>query len=299
MPPPKETLSGVFFALAAFLFWGANPIYFKEVGVVPAVEVLAHRVVWAVPLLLLLVTLGRQWHGLRAALAERTTCLLLLASAGFISINWVVFIWAIAQDRVLEASLGYFINPLVNVLLGVLVLRERLRFWQAVAVGLAALGVLNLAWQTAGLPWVSLALAFSFGFYGLIRKMIRIGSVEGLLVETGLMLPLAIGYLVTLAWLGKGAFGRGDLAIDGLLLAAGIVTALPLLCYTSGARRLNYSTIGLFQYIAPSCHFLLAVLLYGEPFTSAHAVTFGCIWLGLALFSLDSLGLLRRRLPAA
>ncbi len=287
--------AGVAYALAAFLFWGGVPVYFKAVGHVPAPEVLAHRVVWSVLLLAGLVALTRHWPMILRALAERRTRLMLVLSTLVVSINWLVFIWAIAAGRVLETSLGYYINPLVNVVLGVVVLRERIGPWRSFAVGLAALGVLNLALQADGLPWVSLTLALTFGLYGLIRKMVRVEAVDGLFVETVLLLPLALAYLGYLALAGGGAFGAVGLGTDVLLLLAGAVTALPLIWFTAAARRLDYSTVGFFQYIAPSCHFLLAVFVYGEPFGEAQLATFLCIWSALAIVTARSALEARRR----
>jgi chloramphenicol-sensitive protein RarD len=289
------TTAGVAYALAAFLFWGGIPVYFKAVGQVPAPEILAHRVVWSVVLLAGLVTLTRHWPVIARALAERRTRLLLVLSTLVVSVNWLVFIWAIAAGRVLETSLGYYINPLVNVVLGVVVLRERIGPWRGFAVGLAALGVLNLAFRADGLPWVSLTLALTFGLYGLIRKTVRIEAVDGLFVETALLLPLALAYLGYLALAGGGAFGALDPETDLLLLLAGAVTALPLIWFTAAARRLDYSTVGFFQYIAPSCHFLLAIFLYGEPFTGAHLATFLCIWSALAIITARTVVEARRR----
>lgn len=289
------TTAGAAYALAAFVFWGANPVYFKAVGEVPPLEVLAHRVVWSVLLLAGLITLRRRWRVVAAALAERRTGLMLGLSTLVISANWLTYIWAISAGRVLETSLGYYINPLVNVLLGVVVLRERIDLWRGLAVALAGLGVLNLALRAEGLPWVSLVLAFSFAIYGLIRKTVRIEAVEGLLVETALLLPLALGFLVVLGADGTGAFGARGAGLDLLLVLAGAVTALPLVWFTAAARRLDYATVGFFQYIAPSCQFLLAVLLYGEPFTAAHLVTFLCIWGALAIVTARSVVEARRR----
>jgi chloramphenicol-sensitive protein RarD len=221
-----------------------------------------------------------------------------MLSTGIVSLNWLVYIWAVFTERVLETSLGYFINPLVSVLLGVIFLGERLRPWQVVAVALAGVGVLNLAFGAADFPWIALTLAFSFGTYGLIRKTVAVGSVDGLLVETTLLLPFAIAFLAYLAITGGGNFATGGLQISVLLVLAGPATALPLIWFTSAARRLRLSTVGFFQYIAPSCQFLLAVVLFGEPFTTTHLITFACIWLALALFTADSL-LAARRLRAA
>lgn len=284
---PRETLAGIGFALSAFVFWGGLPIYFKAVAHIPALEVLAHRVVWSIPILLLFVTFVRGWHGLLAVLRDRRTQGLLIASTLLLSVNWLVFIWAIDQGRVLDVSLGYYINPLVNVALGVVVLRERLGVLSAGAVGLAALGVLNLVITLGALPWVSLTLAVSFGVYGLIRKTVPLGAAQGLLAETVLLLPFAAAYLVILAATGGGVFATVDRTTDGLLLLAGVVTAVPLVAFAAGARRLDYATIGLFQYIAPTGHFLLAVYLYDEPLTRAHTITFALIWLALVIHSIQ------------
>ncbi len=294
----RQTVSGVLFALAAFGLWGINPVYFKAVDHIPEVEVLAHRVVWTVALLAALVTVTGGWATIGRALRDRRTLVLLGLSTALISVNWFIYIWAVVAERVLETSLGYFINPLISVLLGVLVLGERLSPLQGVAVALAALGVVHLSFDAAGLPWVALSLAVTFGFYGLIRKTVSIGSAEGLLVETGLMLPLASVYLL-LAGGTTGFFGSGSPADMLLLLAAGLVSATPLLCFTSAARRLRLSTIGMFQYLAPSCQFLLAVFAFGEPFTQAHLVTFLCIWTALGIFTLDTLRRSRRERNAA
>ncbi len=290
----RERLLGGLAALIAFGFWGGIPIYIKAVAHVPAPELLAHRTFWSVILLLVLIALGRRWSVLRAALAERRVWLLLAVSTSLLALNWLVFIWAITEGRVLETSLGYYINPLVNVLLGVLVLRERLDPWQGLAVALATIGVLYLTLQLGSFPWVSLTLAASFGIYGLIRKTIRLNSIEGLFAETALVAPLALGYLIYLGVTGTGAMGVGDRATDMLLLLSGVVTALPLLAFASAARRLQYTTVGFFQYIAPTGHFLLAVFVYGEVFTGAHLITFGLIWAALAIFTADSLRAMRR-----
>ena len=295
----RQTVAGALFALAAFGLWGINPVYFKAVDHIPELEVLAHRVVWTVALLAALVTATGGWTTVARALRDRQTLAMLGLSAALISANWFIYIWAVVAERVLETSLGYFINPLISVLLGVLVLRERLSPLQGVAVALAGLGVLNLSLEAAGLPWVALSVAVTFGFYGLIRKTVRIGSVEGLLVETSLMLPAAVVYLLVMGGR-SGVFGSGSAADVLLLLAAGLVSAIPLLCFTSAARRLPLSTIAMFQYLAPSAQFLLAVFAFGELFTRAHLVTFLCIWAALGIFTLDSLRRSRRaRLAAA
>lgn len=295
----RETTAGIGFALAAFGLWGANPIYFKLVDHLSIAEVIAHRVLWTVVMLAILLTIAKHWLVVGRALRDRQTLAMLLLSTSLITINWFTYIWAIGAERVLETSLGYFINPLVNVLLGVLVLRERLSPLQAAAVALAAIGVLNLSVRADGFPWVALTLAFTFGFYGLIRKTVRVGSADGLFIETSLMLPVAAIYLLFLAQTGGGHFLAGSWSDTLLLLAAGLVTATPLLCFTSAARRLRLSTIGMFQYLAPSCQFLLAIFAFGEPFSEPHLVTFLCIWLALAIFSFDSLNSVRRTRAAS
>ncbi len=289
MPPEPENRStartGTVLATLAFLCWALFPLYFKLVDVVPAVEILAHRVVWTVLLVTGLLMVRRGWSAVWVVFAKRRLLATLALSAVVITINWGVFIWAIAHDRVLEASLGYYINPLVSVVLGVAVLRERLRPLQWAAVGLAAAGV---AYQIIGLgafPWVALTLAISFGFYGLIRKLAAVDAYSGLFVETLILSPLALVYLIWLAALGEGAFGRGNWQLDGLLALSGIITALPLILFVAGAQRIRLSTLGLLQYIVPTGQFILAVFVFGESLTSGTLVTFGCIWTALAVYS--------------
>ncbi len=299
MNPPNQQLVGGAYALAAFTAWGVLPVYFHEMSFVPPPQMLAHRFVWAMLLLAGLVTVIGGWRRIGRALRERRTVLMLIGSTAFISANWLTFIWAVGAERVTEVSLGYYINPLVNVLLGMLVLRERLNPAQGVAVVLAMIGVTNLAVQTAGLPWPSLAVAFSFGFYGLIRKTTALGSVDGLFLETALASPIALTYLVLVERAGTGVFGHMSAGVDVALVAAGLVTALPLIWFTSGARRLTYTAVGFFQYVAPTGHFLLALFVFGEPFSWPHLVTFLCIWTGLALFSADTVRRSRRARRAA
>jgi len=291
----RQTLIGVGFGLCAFLFWGLSPIYFRAVAVIGPFELLAHRVVWSALFLAPMVLLGGGLRPIRRALAEPATLLALAVSTLLISTNWLIFIVAIAGERLLEVSLGYYLNPLVNVLLGLVFLGERMGRLRWAGVALAALGVANLALRHEGFPWISLGLALTFGVYGLIRKRMPLGARDGLFLETLLMLPLAGLFLVWLDASGRGLFlAAGDFRLDLLLLASGLVTALPLLWFTAAARRLQLATIGVMQYLAPSLHFLLAVLVYGEAFTPVQAVTFGCIWLGVALFTAGSLRERRR-----
>ncbi len=285
--PPDPRARGFAFGLAAYLAWGLFPIYFKAVRSVPPIEVLAHRVVWSAAFLAALVSWQGRWGEFGAALAPRKLRPYLLSTA-LISANWLIFIWAVGAGRVLESSLGYFVNPLVSVLLGSLFLRERLSRYQLAAVSLAALGVLALVVKLGSLPWVSLTLAMSFGLYGLVRKKARIDAVVGLLVETALLAPISLGFLLALAWRGTGTFGATP-GTTALLAGSGVLTALPLIWFAIGIRTLRLSTMGVLQYVAPTGQFLLAVALYRERFTPAHAVAFACIWTSLGVYTWDAL----------
>lgn len=286
-PDPSQRQKGLTAALAAYVSWGLFPLFFKALRPVPAFEILAHRVVWSAVFLAVLVVVTGRVGELRGAF-PRGRRAIYLASTLLIAANWLVFIWAVNAGHVLEASLGYFINPLVNVLLGVLFLGEALTRRQLAAVLLATVGVLALVLRVGHVPWIALALAATFGLYGLVRKRARIPPLEGLLIETLVLAPAALGYLTWLGVAGRGAFGGAALT-TGLLASAGVVTALPLIWFAVGVRSLRYSTMGLVQYVTPTGQFLLAVGLYHEPFTPAHAVAFGCIWTSLALYSYDAI----------
>ncbi len=290
----REDRLGLLYTTGAFLLWGAVPVYWKMLRDVPALEILAHRVVWALVLVFIWMTVRRRWHELLAVLRRPRTVAALLASTVFIAVNWGLFVWAVNTGRVLSTSLGYYINPLVNVLLGFVVLHERLNRRQWTAVALAAIAVALMTLRLGRLPWISLVLAFSFALYGLLRKTVHADAVVGLAFETGALAPLAAGYLVLLNHRGTGALGHSDPTTDFLLVAAGAVTAVPLILFTLGVRRIPLSTAGLLQYIAPTCTFLLAVFLYDEAFTLTHAIAFGFIWTALGIYSFD----LRQRLRA-
>jgi chloramphenicol-sensitive protein RarD len=284
-PSPHDPGSvGFFAALAAYLIWGLSPIYFKSLARVPPLEILAHRVVWSVLVLALGVSATRRWSLVRQAVASRRALGLLAMTTALISANWLLYIWAVNGGRVLEASLGYFVNPLVNVALGAVFLRESLTRRQLLAVAVAAAGVAVLVVRLGTVPWVSLALALSFGFYGLLRKVARVDALGGLLVETLLLAPLALSYLAVRASRGEGSFGA-DPRLGTLLAAAGLITAIPLVLFAIGVRRLPLSTIGIIQFVAPTAQFFLAVGLYREPFTAAHVVAFPLIWLSLAIYT--------------
>lgn len=279
--------------MAAYLWWGLAPFYFKAVAHVPASEVLAHRVVWSLVLLAILMRWRGRWGAALATLRDRRTVLTLLGTTILIAANWFTFIWAIAHKQLLQASLGYFINPLVNVLLGFVFLHERLRSWQKVSVALAAIGVSYLTMDRSQLPAIALVLAGTFALYGLLRKVVRVDAMTGLTVETMLLAPLALGYMFFLEGKDIARFGS-NWTTSLLLPLGGVITAVPLLWFANAVRRLRLSTIGFLQYLAPSLQFLLAVAAFGETLTLAHLISFGCIWSALAIYSIESGVVLRR-----
>ena len=291
--------AGMAAAVAAFLMWGLFPLYWKMLAAVPALEVVAHRTAWGLVAVAAWVTLRGRWEDARAIASRPGTILRLAGSAVLIGLNWLLYIWAVVHGHVVEASLGYYVNPLVNVLLGVLVLRERLGRAQRIAVALAAAGVAVLTLGHGNLPWIALALAVSFGLYGLARKTVGADAVVGLLWETGILAPAAAGYLVALELRGSGAFGPSDPGTSALLALGGAVTAVPLVLFALGARALPLSTVGLLQYLSPTMQFLLAVLVFREPFTPAHAAAFACIWTALAVLTWDFRRSLRHERAAA
>lgn len=281
-------------AALAYILWGLFPLYIKQIAHVDALEVVAHRSVWSLVLLLALLAALRRFAWLREALRKPRVLGAFALSAALLSVNWLVYVWAVSNERVLDASLGYFINPLFNVMLGYVVLHERPRPWQWAAVALAAAGVLWLALGAGQFPWVALTLAASFGLYGLLRKTATLGAMEGLTLETLLLAPLAAGLLLWLGWQGQGAFAQGDAATTGWLLLAGPVTAVPLLLFAAGARRVTLATLGLLQYLGPTIQFLLGIYLYHEPFDPQRGIGFALIWAGLLLYSGEGLWRYRR-----
>jgi chloramphenicol-sensitive protein RarD len=278
-----EVRRGLLFGLGAYGAWGVLPIYFKLLGSVPAVDIVAHRILWSTPFLALLLAVSAGWSAVRHALRQPRTMLLLLLSALLIAVNWLLYVYAVTSGQILAGSLGYYLNPLMNVLLGRLLLKERLTPLQWAAVGIAAAGVSALAIGAADQLWISLGLCLSFGTYGLLRKIAPVDALAGLSIETAMLLPFAGAWLLWAVAAGQPAFGA-DARTGGLLVLAGLVSTTPLLLFTGAARRLRYSTLGMLQFIAPTLQFLLAVSLYGEPFTTAHAIAFGSIWLALILY---------------
>ena len=277
---------GIAYALAAYLLWGVFPVYFKALQHVAPLQILGHRIVWSLAVCAALLLLLRRLEWLGRLRRQPRVLLWFTATSVLVAVNWLVYIWAINSGRVIDASLGYFINPLVNVLIAAVVLRERLRPVQWLAVAIAGSGVLWLTWQAAAVPWVGLVLALTWSVYGLLRKTAALGPIEGLTLETLLLAPLAAGYLLWSSAAGSSAFAEGDTTTRLLLLAAGPVTAAPLLLFAAAARRLPFSTLGLAQYVSPSLQLLIGVWLYHEPF-AARAPGYALIWIALAVFSLE------------
>jgi chloramphenicol-sensitive protein RarD len=275
--------SGLAYGIGAYSMWGVFPIYFHLLSEVPPWVVLCHRIFWSVLFLGVVVSVRREWGSIRLILRHRRNVLLLLGGGVLIALNWLIFIYSVTSHQVLQASLGYFINPLLSVALGMIFLGERLRRWQWLAVFIAGAAVANLAIHSAALPWIALSLAATFGFYGLVRKKVDINSLHGLLIETAILLPLA---LVALALGPSGGMPRATL---GILSLSGVLTAVPLLMFGAAVRRLRLSTVGFLQYIGPTLQFLVAVLVFHEPLDRAKLGSFALCWLGIAVYTIDSL----------
>lgn len=290
----SEPLLGLMYAGSAFLIWGLSPVYWKALDAVPPLEIIMHRVVWSFLFLMGLILLQRRQNEFLAVLKNGRMLLTLMFTAIIVSANWLLYIWAVNNNYLIEASLGYYINPLVNVVLGLVFLQERLRKPQILAVLLAAGGVMYLTISYGQFPWISLTLAVSFGFYGLIRKVAPVGALVGLAVETMLLSPPAVIYLIYLNSQGADTILRVSLKLDLLLIGCAPLTAAPLLFFTLGAKRLYLSTLGLMQYIGPSGMFLLALFYYNEPFSTAQIWTFALIWAALVIYSTDSVIYYRR-----
>jgi chloramphenicol-sensitive protein RarD len=295
MPSMKR---GPLLAAGAYLLWGMLPIYWRALVDVPALEILLHRIVWSLAVVLALLALRRDWRWLADGLRRPAVFRVFLITAVLLAVNWLVYLWANNNGHIVETSLGYFITPLVSVVLGLLVLRERMRRGQWLSVGIAAAGVLFLVLTASGWLWISLLLALSFGFYGLLRKTARLGSLEGLTVEMVILFLPALGYLLYLSSSGQAAFAAGDASTTALLAFSGVVTAVPLLLFASGARLVPLTTLGLLQYIAPTMQFSIGVFVYDEPFDTTRLIGFSIVWLALAVYWVEGY-LHRRRMPMA
>jgi chloramphenicol-sensitive protein RarD len=291
----RLSTEGLLAAIAAFVIWGAFPLYLKPLHEVPSLQIIAHRVGWACVLVLAWLLARGELAQLRKPLTDPAALGRLAASAVLISINWLGYVWGVGHGHVLETSLGYFINPLANVLLGVVVLRERLNVAQWTAVGIAAAAVVYLGVATGSPPWIALAIAASFSLYGLIRKVVHVEALQGLAVETLLLMPLALGYLVWCEANGTGAFGHSGTLVNTLLLGCGPITAVPLFLFAFGARLIPYSTLGLLLYIAPTLQLLSGIFIYHEPFAGPRALGFVLIWVALVIYAGDGVWRARKR----
>lgn len=281
---------GVLSAFASYVAWGVMPLYWKALAGVPAAEILSHRVIWALAFNVILLSVLRRWSWVRSVIKDGKLLLLLAASSTLLSINWLVYIWAVNSGHVVETSLGYFINPLVNVALGVIFFKERLRTGQWLAIASAAAGVIFLTVQNGSLPWIALTLAASFGAYGALRKVARLDSLEGLTMETALIAPFAAAFLLFTGVSGTST----SVTQSALLLGAGAVTAIPLLLFSVGVRSIPMTTLGLLQYIAPTLQFIIGALIYHEPFDATRAIGFGAVWLALAVYTIEGLAMRRK-----
>ena len=293
-PPARSVNPGILYATLAYVLWGVFPIYFHALAAITPLQIIWHRLIWGLLFVMLVLLVRRQWRWLPGALRDRRLLARFLASGAVLSTNWLVYIWACNNGHIVDASLGYFINPLVNVLLAALVLHERLRPLQWTAVTLAGLGVLWLAWQAGAPPWIGLILAISFALYGLLRKTAALGALEGLALETLLLFPVAAASMAWLTWNGQNGFINGAAATRWLLAAAGPITAIPLLLFGAAARRIPFALLGLLQYVSPSLQLAIGLWMFDEPFSGARLAGYGAIWMALMLYSLEGLLQLRR-----
>ena len=279
---------GVLYGIGAYVLWGFFPVYWKFLHGVPALQIIGHRIGWSFILLLAYIFLTKQWNEFRSVAFQWKTIGIYSIAAVLLSFNWLIYVWGVNSGFIVETSLGYFINPLLSVLLGVIFLRERLRPMQWIPVGLAAVGVIYLTFIYGRLPWIALSLAFTFGFYGFVKKLSPLGSLYGLTLETGIGFPVAIAYLGFVGIGGSGAFLHNGVSVDMLLIGAGVVTTIPLLMFASAAKQIPLTVVGLLQYIAPTIQFLIGVFVYKEQFDFAHFIGFSIVWVALIIFALES-----------
>lgn len=293
-PHARSVRAGLLYAVGAYGMWGLVPLYFKNVKCPPA-EIVAHRVLWSGLFLAIILTVLGRWPEARAAFRSPRTLLMLFASAYLVAGNWLVYVWATVNGQIMQASLGYFILPLVNVFAGIAFFGDRLRWPQVVALAIAAAGVVCMTVGLGELPWISLTLALSFALYGIVRKVVPVDGVVGLSVETALLAPTAIVFLLIWEAAGRLTFGHVDRQVDGLIALSGIVTTLPLICFAQAVRRVSLVTIGVIQYMSPTLQLLVAVLVYGEEFQLKHQISFGLIWTGLVVYVADAIQMAARR----
>ncbi len=279
---------GILYGIAAYALWGLFPLYWKQLHDVSALQVIGHRIGWSFILLMIYIVITKQWKDFRSVAFAPKTIGIYSIAAVLLSLNWLIYVWGVNSGFIVETSLGYYINPLISVLLGVIFLRERLRPLQWVPVGIATLGVGYLTFVYGRLPWIALSLAFSFGFYGFVKKLSPLGSLYGLTLETGIVFPIALVYLVFVGFTGTGAFLHDGGRVDLFLISAGIVTTIPLLMFASAAKQIPLTIIGLLQYVAPTLQFLIGVFIYKEAFDQSHLIGFGIVWVALIIFAVES-----------
>lgn len=279
---------GILYGIGAYALWGFFPIYWKLLHDVPALQVIGHRIGWSFLILLAYIVARGQWKAFRASAMNWRTIGIYTIAAVLLSFNWLIYVWGVNAGFIVETSLGYFINPLLSVLLGVVFLRERLRPWQWVPVGIAAIGVGYLTFVYGRLPWIALSLAFTFGFYGFVKKLSPLGSLYGLTLETGIVFPVAVIYIVLVGLNGTGEFLHNGSLIDVFLIGSGLVTTIPLLMFASAAKQIPLTIVGLLQFIAPTIQFLIGVFIYKEPFDQAHFIGFSIVWVALIIFAVES-----------
>jgi chloramphenicol-sensitive protein RarD len=284
----KQRSDGVWYAISAYALWGMFPIYWKSLHLVPPPQVFGHRILWSFIWLCVVIVATGQVTAFRRAVFSRGVVAIYLGAALLIGVNWLLYVWAVNAGHIVETSLGYFINPLLSVLLGVILLRERLRLWQWLPVVLAATGVLYLTYSHGSPPWIALVLASTWALYGLLKKLAPLGSLHGLALETGILFVPVLVYLVYCEATGQGAFLHRGMVLDGLMIGAGIVTTIPLFLFAVAVQRIPLTLVGILQYIAPTCQFLIGVLVYREPFTGHQFFGFSIVWLALVIFGAES-----------
>ncbi len=288
---------GIWYAVAAYTAWGFLPLYWKGLQQVPAAEILAHRILWSFLFVSAILVVYGRWRSIKEVIADRKNRIGIFLGALMISANWFIYIWAINADQIVEASLGYYINPILMILLGLAVLRERLDFWQLISVLMASTGVAIITLQYGKIPWVALSLALTFGLYGLVKKLVKVDSIIGLALETIFVAPVALIYVITKQLGGTGSFGTVSFNITLLLICSGVATATPLLWFAQGAKRVPLSTIGFIQYLSPSISLLLGIFLYKEQFTKVHLISFGFIWCALVMYTVSRTSFMRQLQP--
>jgi len=293
----NERITGILYAAAAFTAWGFLPLYWKILKRVPAGEILAHRILWSFIFVSLIIVVYGRWDRLKEVVSNKSNRVSIFFSALLISANWFIYIWAVNDNQVVEASLGYYINPLLSVVLGMVFLRERLNFWQLVSLLSASTGVAVITLKYGKIPWIALSLALTFGLYGLVKKIANLDSITGLALETLFVAPAALVFLIFKQINGTGSFGMVSVNVTFLLAFSGVVTAMPLLWFAQGAKRVPLSTVGFIQYLAPTISLFLGIFIFNEPFTKTHVISFGFIWSALALYSLAQTNFLHRLQP--